>query len=645
MALYSHDFVFLPPPPRSLLSYAPESRRDVLPDFATVADLKTFVSRFFHYDLTYVPAVYIQMKSSTSFLCVCVVLAVLVVMRRMYERTFWIIRVIRGPTGRVLVPNSLLCFAIIEGIYVLGCVALVWVIVYTHEYRIVRPFFAPLWITLPWCPLYFGALWATWGTFFATPSQLRRTANPGPKTMLRRFFDNALVTNLAGLVAPVIVCLSIIIPSGWSAAYFKFAQRRYDRWQAMYADATEFNQAMVTEAQLIWFDIVQSNRVLGIVMIIWAVWALVLFIAYNIASLRLIRVIRRELKRSEEDIPVRLGISTIGPAELVVIPVHLSTKSSTTEDSVCQLKELRHENAIAAIRHPYAFSPSTKIDPVVLTLDRYAEDPMDIENLARKEEETSFMHRLKNVDGELAASGQMKPQRSVDSRADVWAHRRLSRSNDDVFEQRSTLHVKKWTPSDIRRNWRHYMPNIVMQTADSTCHESIHVAREMHVKHIRKAYVHICIQYLAICPGTFAFMLIAIGLGATFSGGTEIPFRGGTLFGPILAIGMTAAFWVNVLAGTITFIALALRTYEPVLSSVQLSVRNNGAVGFATAQGRLSTPPHPQKKLESPTDCPLDNLVLDGEAENFLHLTSFTSPPAPTPPPPRIPARARSRAL
>lgn len=104
MSLYSHNFHLLPRPPRSPLSWGSEDTRAVLPNFDTVEELRNFVSRFFVYNFG--NAVFLQIKVGIAMSGAMLLVSFLIIGRRMYERNFWIFRVIRVSSGPIIVVSA-----------------------------------------------------------------------------------------------------------------------------------------------------------------------------------------------------------------------------------------------------------------------------------------------------------------------------------------------------------------------------------------------------------------------------------------------------------------------------------------------------------------------------------------------------------
>lgn len=104
MSLYSYDFDLLQRPPRSPLSWGSENTRAVLPDFQSVEELRMFVTRLFVYDFGY--AAFVQIKVGIALFGAMLIVCFLVIGRRMYERNFWIFRIIRVSSGPIIVVSN-----------------------------------------------------------------------------------------------------------------------------------------------------------------------------------------------------------------------------------------------------------------------------------------------------------------------------------------------------------------------------------------------------------------------------------------------------------------------------------------------------------------------------------------------------------
>lgn len=322
MSLYSvQNIQFLPKPHRSWLSLGSEADRLQFPDFDDVAALQSFVSRLFVYDFDYVPSLAVQLKFGAIFVAFLLLIVISIIARRMYEQSFWVVQIVKRPTGRLIVPNSMLCFAIIEGFFCATFMAMMWCIYATMYPKSIPAVINPIWMLLPWCPLIGGAVWAAWGLYFATPpSHLRggmttKDQRWRRRNVIIRMLDQTIISNMLGLCLPIIISGSVIVPSIKAMQHWSMAYRMMNDWQRRYDRQSIFTTPMVQEAQLIWYKVLMAMRMVTVGYLIWAGWALLIFAAYTGFSVRLIRIIRHETHKMN-DIGPRTGIAVIMPASL-----------------------------------------------------------------------------------------------------------------------------------------------------------------------------------------------------------------------------------------------------------------------------------------------------------------------------------------
>lgn len=96
MSLYSHSFHFIPSP---IGSEAVGAR---LPDFQDAGEMKEFVSRLFllHFQI---PHIFLQVKFGASLFVLILFNGLLIIIRRMYDKSFWVARLIKRPSGTIIV--------------------------------------------------------------------------------------------------------------------------------------------------------------------------------------------------------------------------------------------------------------------------------------------------------------------------------------------------------------------------------------------------------------------------------------------------------------------------------------------------------------------------------------------------------------
>jgi hypothetical protein len=298
MSLYSYNFSYLPRPERSILSLGSESTRAVLPNFDNVTQLNDFTTRLIVWKMD-VPGLFTQVKTGASYVCLLIVIASLILARRVYKKTFWLIRIIRRPEGIILVPNPVIMFSLLEGIFGVVFVASLWIGCDFFGSHSLLPNNQMLWLMLPWCPLVFGAIWATWGTYFATPNALQSSIDGSRGSIIQRILLRPIIVNMIGLLTPLGVSISILIPAIISDTHWQKALHMMVQWQATYSQETAFTQEMVQASQRVWFEVLKATHVASIVFILWTCYALIACIGVTVIYWGLISAIRDEIDKQD----------------------------------------------------------------------------------------------------------------------------------------------------------------------------------------------------------------------------------------------------------------------------------------------------------------------------------------------------------
>jgi hypothetical protein len=124
----------LPPPhPPTGFSRSSDPDRAALPallalypsDPAAQANaFKIWLHRTIFWDCNGAAGYFIQLKLNAGIICMLVALVFLIVLRRIHERSFWMIRFARKREGTIVIPNAVNCFTAMEGIYGIIAIAL-----------------------------------------------------------------------------------------------------------------------------------------------------------------------------------------------------------------------------------------------------------------------------------------------------------------------------------------------------------------------------------------------------------------------------------------------------------------------------------------------------------------------------------------
>ncbi|CAD6922103.1 unnamed protein product [Tilletia controversa] len=255
-----YDVFSLPaPPPPTFLSFYDAPDRARLPNFLASDEPVAAANKWLHGQIIflYFPSLWYQVKIVTALAGLIVATAVAVIVRRLLQRSLWILRLKQTERGPLVVPNAIMIFAGTEGLFVIMLLALINSVYYAWDV-IKQPL--PnliLWITLTWSPLIAGPIWSSFGLWHARPpSSIPRNSRNGHRSE---------------------------------------AVRLYYKWFEEHANATELTRPMLVELQTIWAEDLKAFYWLAITMFIWFSWTVILFVSYTFINLRLLLPLRAQL--------------------------------------------------------------------------------------------------------------------------------------------------------------------------------------------------------------------------------------------------------------------------------------------------------------------------------------------------------------
>ncbi|CAD6979858.1 unnamed protein product [Tilletia controversa] len=249
-----YDVFSLPaPPPPTFLSFYNGPERARLPNFLASDDPIAAARKYLHEQIMFVciPSLSIQSKIVTVLAGLILVSAISVIIRRLLQRSLWILRLKQTERGPLIVPNAIMIFAGTEGLFVIIFLAL----------RSVKQ------------------------------SWLFGTRIPFPKPLLISIF---------WLMIPIFQLMSVFGPALTGNGHRSEAVRLYYKWIEEHANATELTRPMLIELQTVWAEDLKAFYWLAITMFIWFSWTVILFIAYGFINLRLLLPLRAQLSALKE---------------------------------------------------------------------------------------------------------------------------------------------------------------------------------------------------------------------------------------------------------------------------------------------------------------------------------------------------------
>ncbi|CAD6885635.1 unnamed protein product [Tilletia laevis] len=295
-------FSLPPPPPPTVLSLYDGPDRARLPNFLESDDPVAAARDYLHGQIVFIciPGLWYHVKVVTALAGVIVATALAVIVRRLLQRTLWILRIKQSQRGPLIVPNAIMIFAGVEGLFVIVFLAFLNFCQFAWEVKKQPLSNLILWIALTWCPLIAGPIWSAFGVWHARPPRsiqhnIRTVKQPklcGMKVPLPK----PLFISIFWLMVPFIQLLSIFGPAFKGNRYRSEAVRLYYKWNEEYANATELTRPMLIELQAIWNQDLKAFHWLAITMFIWFAWTFVLFFGHTFVNLRLLLPLRAQLK-------------------------------------------------------------------------------------------------------------------------------------------------------------------------------------------------------------------------------------------------------------------------------------------------------------------------------------------------------------
>ncbi|KAK0556895.1 hypothetical protein OC844_005737 [Tilletia horrida] len=322
-------FSLPPPPPPTFLSFYKGPDRARLPNFLASDDPVAAAHQFLHNQIMFVciPSIWTQTKIVTALAGLILLTALAVIVRRLFQRSLWFLRVKQTEGGKLIVPNAIMVFACTEGLFVILFLALInkiyvaWVIDRKPLENLI------LWIGTTWTPLIAGPIWSAFGVWHARPPS-STPAKRGKKTFLGIPVPgpNSLFVSILCLLTPFCQMLSVLGPCLKGNRYRQEAVALFYDWNSRYTNAPELTRDMLVELQEIWAKDLRGFFWLAICMFVWFGWCVMLFIIYGGVTLRLLLPLRAQLLALRERNAKRVQAGMVSGAKSAN-QVDLSPKS------------------------------------------------------------------------------------------------------------------------------------------------------------------------------------------------------------------------------------------------------------------------------------------------------------------------------
>ncbi|KAK0528872.1 hypothetical protein OC835_004513 [Tilletia horrida] len=311
-----------PPPPPTIFSRDHGPSRARMPNFTSVEEVSAFIAN---------SIVWRHSKQSDTFLIFCIVYVAtievmlsLFVLRKIYQRAWWLFRI--SPRGHkmYIVPNVHTSWALFIGIY--GWVLTGSFIASHIKYVRNQPVpYNGLWITLLWAGIPFAAWYQTYGIIAARVEQTFSS----DKDVLSSL--PAWLVNIVAICLPGVPGLVAAIPGIFSNVHFERARHGWYDWHAKYDGMTELNRDLLVDAQNIFHDSIRGCYYISAMMLIWAATVIILGAAYACTACALIKRLRSSVRHHGKPPKAHSAATPLSPASSSKMQSGTDIRSATAD--------------------------------------------------------------------------------------------------------------------------------------------------------------------------------------------------------------------------------------------------------------------------------------------------------------------------
>ncbi|EST06445.1 hypothetical protein PSEUBRA_004345 [Kalmanozyma brasiliensis GHG001] len=532
------------PPPKSVFSTVHnEAGRAWFPDFTQAQDpvssLRDFVKNLFY--PTFRSSTFVQLKVVSVITAIIGISIFLIILRRLYERSFWLFRLVKRSNGTLIVPNAVTSFVAVESTFAILLIALCWEVVSWYQYG-QSPKYMILWIGLTWLPLILGAWCTTVGIIYARPNALSFVSPHPTKTdswALRMGITPAVV-NVTVFLIPVVQTVTVVVPAVLAQRRFSEAFDHYHRWSAALQPGQGLTRDLLLEAQQIWFKVLDAAYFISICMAIWEAWVCALFICYCLAGGALINTLRRQIKTLKSFQQNRFGESF---AVLNADPTQLRRPSEPSVSAI--IADAMARNDVDVEKQPVdTSSPPLFAGPV---------KPRSLSTSTTVSENATLVSREASMKRKRAGSNAL----SATTKTEV-------EGGDDTEAQTQSMYFTHEELEDEDRPSNSFFPAVRPSAFERPAKARSPAGKQTSQKrYLEKFYNNFVVQFVGLMLCILFFAIFCGKLITTWYSAWEA-----NDLGPALQIALLVVVWVTIILASVIIFAILGRTYEPVLSNI-----------------------------------------------------------------------------
>ncbi|PWN25989.1 hypothetical protein BDZ90DRAFT_56081 [Jaminaea rosea] len=506
-------------------------------------------------------AFFIALLTAACFLALLVVVGSVVIMYRIWNGKFWVVRFMRRSEGIYVVPNALNAFTLLEGSFGALWFAYVWVLIYAYgKNRPALHHSADAFNMLVWIPLYLGALYAAVGSFYTAPGALD-SGRLQKQWAFHRIIRRPWIINSISLGTPLVLA-ACLIPC---AVYAQNAlSRNYEHYQAFSGQvlaataggtvSAAQSQAFLEQASNIWNDVGDGKRWLSIGYAIWTAFAALLLLFYIPAGGYMLKLVNAQAQTQHDQVH-KIERQQEEMLEAERLQREKEQREATAGAASTRASRVRHAN------DPLLFQPLVEQQAPSADGDEDLADVTDPDSHKNRSSSIALtssdspVSPQPDIHASRAASG--RPRTASESGRDDSS----SPSGGDVFFPPLRAAVRKREQFQL----------------------SSDAAPVTRWKYLRRCFRSLLILYVGIIAAATIYLVIAARLA--------VSLYGSFLVGPdaasyVVATSHQPTAWTAVFFGSLTLGAVFFRFMDSPVGDRTISRRSQQSSGSAAGRGR-----------------------------------------------------------
>ncbi|SNX81841.1 uncharacterized protein MEPE_00546 [Melanopsichium pennsylvanicum] len=567
-AALNTQFSLQSPPPRNVFSTIRNiDGRAWFPDFTMEANptgsLQNFIKILFYPTLH--KSTFVQLKLLSVLTAIIGVSILLIILRRLYEKSFWLFRLVRRSNGTLIVPNAITAFVAVESTFAILLIALCWeVIAWFQQGR--SPKYMILWIGLTWLPLILGAWCTTVGIIYARPDALSFVSpQPNkPHSWALRTGITPTVVNIFVFLIPVIQIVSVVIPAVLAQKRYSQAFDHYHRWAVTIQPGQTLSRELLVEAQQIWFKVLDAAYYISICMAVWEAWVCGLFICYCLAGGSLIATLRCQLRTVKslrqnqelsESSAVQNGKHPRGPSTNAVANIMISHPALQCDTDEEKLPVNPTSPNLLEVQAP----------PRSLSLSSAVSDSATL--VACESGVKRYARHTKSANAKLASAARRFGSDGIIGNTEA-------QQTESMYFSREELRVDEPSHSFFPPVRPSAFVRPAMPSSNQPSRGDKQTTFPSHKRYLEKFYRNFVVQFVGLMLCILFFAVFCGKLVTTWYSAWEA-----NDLATAFEIALLVVCWVTVALASIIIFAILSRTYEPVLSNFNAAATANRSSG------------------------------------------------------------------